>query len=76
MRVNLTAQVLGHSVATGISFLVTAKELPEDAMETAKFTKNFDPSSKHLTVKNLKVHKDMEMHLETQVPTMHSLKTA
>ena len=42
MRVNLAAQVLSHSVAAGISFLVTAKELPEDAIETAKFVENFD----------------------------------
>ena len=42
MRVNLAAQVLSHSVAAGISFLVTAKELPEGAIETAKFVENFD----------------------------------
>ena len=42
MRVNFAVQVLSHSVAAGISFLVTVKELPEDAMETAKFTENFD----------------------------------
>ena len=42
MRVNLAAQVLSHSVAAGISFLVTAKLLPEDAIETAKFVENFD----------------------------------
>ena len=39
---NLAAQVLSHSVAAGISFLVTAKELPEDAIETAKFIEHFD----------------------------------
>ena len=33
---------MSHSVAAGISFLVTAKELPEDAIETAKFVENFD----------------------------------
>ena len=42
MRVNLAAQVLIHSVAAGISFLVTAKELPENAIETAKFVEIFD----------------------------------
>ena len=41
MQVNLAAQVLSHSVVAGISFLVTAKELPEDAIETAKFAENF-----------------------------------
>ena len=35
MRVNLAAQVLSHSVAAGISFLVTCKELPEEAIHTA-----------------------------------------
>ena len=38
IQVNLAAHILSHSVAAGISFLVTAKELPEDA----KFTENFD----------------------------------
>ena len=52
MRVNLAAQVLSHSVAAGISFLVTAKELPEDAIETAKFVEILMLSSTHLTVKN------------------------
>ena len=42
VQVNLAVQVLSHSVAAGISFLVTAKELPEDAIETAKFAENFD----------------------------------
>ena len=42
MQVNLAAQVLSHSVAAGISFLVTAKELTEVAIETAKFVENFD----------------------------------
>ena len=42
MRVNLAAQVLSHSVAAGISFLVTAKELPEDAIETAELIEHFD----------------------------------
>ena len=43
MRMNLAAQVLRHSVAAGISFLVTAKELPEDAIETAKFIEHWCP---------------------------------
>ena len=42
MCVNLAAQVLSHSVAAGISFLVTCKELPEEAIHTAHFVKHFD----------------------------------
>ena len=42
MRVNLVAQVLSHSVAAGISFLVTCKELPEEAIHTAHFVEHFD----------------------------------
>ena len=42
MRVNLAAQVLSHSVAAGISFLVTCKELPEEAIHTAHFVEHFD----------------------------------
>ena len=44
MCVNLAAQVLSHSVAAGISFLVTCKELPEEAIHTAHFVEHFDNS--------------------------------
>ena len=37
MQVNLAAQILSHSVAAGISFLVKVKELQDDTMSTAKF---------------------------------------
>ena len=37
MRVNLAAQVLSHSVAAGISFLVTCKELPEESLIILKY---------------------------------------
>ena len=42
MRVNLAAQILSHSVAAGISCLVTCKELPEEAIYTAQFVEHFD----------------------------------
>ena len=42
MCVNQTAQVLSHSVATGISTLVSLKHLPESAMYTAQFLEQFD----------------------------------
>ena len=42
MRVNLAAQILSHSVAAGMSFLVTCKEIHEDAIYTAKFAEQFD----------------------------------
>ena len=42
MQVNLAAQVLSHSVAAGISALVTLKHLPDSAKDTAQFTENFD----------------------------------
>ena len=42
MRVNLAAQVLSHSVAAGISFLVRAGIMPESARSTAQFVEHFD----------------------------------
>ena len=42
MHVNLAAQVLSHSVAAGISTLVSLKHLPENAMYTAQFVEQFD----------------------------------
>ena len=42
MRVNLAAQVLSHSVAAGISFLVRAGIMPESAISTAQFVEHFD----------------------------------
>ena len=42
MHVNLAAQVLSHSVAAGISALVSLKHLPESAMYTAQFVEQFD----------------------------------
>ena len=41
MWVNLAAQILSHSVAAGISFLVKVKELQDDAMSNAKFVEHF-----------------------------------
>ncbi len=42
MRVSLAAQVLSHSVAAGISTLVTCQYLPQKAQRTADFVKQFD----------------------------------
>ena len=42
MRVNLAAQVLSSTVAAGISALVALKNLPQEALTTAKFVKKFD----------------------------------
>ena len=42
MCMNLAAQILSHSVAAGISCLVTCKELPEEAIYTAQFVEHFD----------------------------------
>ena len=39
---NLAAQVLSHSVAAGISALVTMKHLPDSAKDTAQFVEHFD----------------------------------
>ena len=39
---NLAAQVLSHSVAVGISALVTLKHLPDSAKDTAQFIEHFD----------------------------------
>ena len=56
MRVNLAAQVLSHSVATGINVLCNLKYLPEDASATAEFIETFDQlfnvfNSSHLSSK-------------------------
>ena len=42
MHINLAAQVLSHSVAAGISTLVSLKHLPVNAMYTAQFVVQFD----------------------------------
>ena len=42
MHVNLAAQVLSHSVAAGISFLVRAGIMPESAKAAAQFVEYFD----------------------------------
>ena len=42
MQVNLAAQVLSHSVAAGISALVTLKHLHDSAKDTAQFVEHFD----------------------------------
>ena len=42
MRVNLAAQVLSHSVAAGLASMVTFKQLPESATDTAEFVEHFD----------------------------------
>ncbi|GFO18985.1 THAP domain-containing protein 9 [Plakobranchus ocellatus] len=42
LLVCLAAQVLSHSVAAGISAMVTLKALPPEAMETARFAEQFD----------------------------------
>ena len=39
---NLAAQILSHSVAAGISFLVKVKELQDDALSTEKSVEHFD----------------------------------
>ena len=45
IHVNLAAQVLNHSVASGISTLVSLKHLPECAMYTAQFGEQMMPCS-------------------------------
>ena len=42
---NIAAKVWSHSVPAGMSFLVTCKELPEDAIHTAQFIEHFDALS-------------------------------
>jgi len=42
LRVKYATQILSHSVAAGLSFMVAAKLLPEEAQETALFLENFD----------------------------------
>ena len=42
MRVNLAAHLLSHSVAAGISALITLKHLPDSAKDTAQFVEHFD----------------------------------
>ena len=54
MQVNLAAQILSHSVAAGISFLVKVKELQDDAMSTAKFVEHFNALFNTFNSKTLK----------------------
>ena len=54
MWVNLATQILSHSVAAGISFLVKVKELQDDAMSTAKFVEHFDTLFNTFNSKTLK----------------------
>ncbi|GFR82706.1 transposable element P transposase-like Protein [Elysia marginata] len=61
LRVCLAAQILSHSVAAGISAMVTLKALPPEAIETAKFAEQFDRlfncfNSSSLTSKNVIGH--------------------
>ena len=75
--VNLAAQVLSHSVAAGISTLVTLKYLPEQAVKTATFVDHFDalfnifnPAS-HSNVLNR-----WAIHSNNQAPIMPFLRRA
>ena len=54
MWVNLVAQILSHSVAAGILFLVKVKEPKDDAMSTAKFVKHFNALFNTYNSKTLK----------------------
>ena len=49
----MAAQILSHSVAAGISFLVKVKELP-DAMSTAKFIEHINALFNTFNSKTLK----------------------
>ena len=71
MRVNLAAQVLSHSVAAGISFLVTCKELPEEAIHTAHFVEHFDNLFNTFNSRSLRSSQSLVMHLMIQVVIMH-----
>ena len=42
MQVNLAEQILSHSVAAGISTLVTLKHLSDSAKDTVQFVEHFD----------------------------------
>ena len=57
MRVNLAAQVLSHSAAAGISFLVRVGEMPEAAISTAHFVEHFDALSNAFNSRTLKCSK-------------------
>ena len=59
MHVNLAAQVLSHSVAAGISTLVTLKYLPELAVKTATFVDHFDALFNTFNSKSLKSTQQM-----------------
>ena len=59
MHVNLAAQVLSHSVAAGISTLVTLKYLPEQAVKTATFVDHFDALFNTFNSKSLKSTQQM-----------------
>ena len=54
MWVNLAAQILSHSVAAGISFLVKVKELQDNVMSTASFLEHFHALFKTFNSKTLK----------------------
>ena len=54
MQINLAAQILSHSVAASISFLVKVKELQDDAMSTANFVEHFDALFNTFNSKTLK----------------------
>ena len=59
MHVNLTAQVLSHSVAARISTLVTLKYLPEEAVKTSTFVDHFDALFNTFNSKSLKSTQQM-----------------
>ena len=59
MCVNLAAQGLSHSVAAGISTLVTLKYLPEQAVKTATFIDHFDALFNTFNSKSLKSTQQM-----------------
>ncbi|GFO19289.1 THAP domain-containing protein 9 [Plakobranchus ocellatus] len=60
-RVCLAAQVLSHSIAAGISAMVTLQALPPETIEKAKFAEQFDrlfnlSNSNGLKRKNVMAH--------------------
>ena len=71
MCVNLAAQVLSHSVAAGISTLVTLKYLPEQAVKTATFVDHFGALFNTFNSKSLKSIQQMG-HAFQQLSSHHA----
>ena len=71
MHVNLVAQTLSHSVATGINTLCTLNYLPDDASVTAEFIETFDQLFNTLTVLAARAATNINMLSEITVDIFH-----